>query len=137
MRAAILSIFTLALLSAVPAVAGEVTLKITDVHRNGGVLMAQLCTQEEFLKRCTLHERAAASDDEVAVTFHNVAPGTYAAAIFQDVNDNAKLDRGPFGAPSEPWGISRNARNSFGPPAFEDAKVDVTDKPLTLKIGLN
>jgi uncharacterized protein (DUF2141 family) len=66
-----------------------------------------------------------------------VPPGAYAATAFQDVNDNAKMDRGMFGAPSEPWAISRDAKGHMGPPVFDDAKVEVTDKPLTLEMDLD
>lgn len=131
-------VLALTLLCATPVVAqaGDVTLVIAHAHQDGGALYAQLCTQDEFLKRCALRNKVAAKDDKVTITFPDVPPGPYAATVFQDVNDNAKLDRGAFGAPSEPWGISRNAKNPYGPPVFDDAKVDVTDKPLTLKISL-
>lgn len=140
MRRVVLSSFLCSLLTAamVPAaMAGDVTVIVTDAEPNGRGVFVQLCTQAEFLKRCTLRDKAVAKEDKVTLVFKDVPPGTYAATAYQDINDNAKLDRGMFGAPSEPWAVSRDAKGSMGPPVFEDAKVEVTDKPLTLEMELD
>lgn len=140
MRRVVLSAFLYSLLTAamVPtAMAGDVTVIVTDAEPNGRGVFVQLCTQEEFLKRCALREKAAAKADKVTLVFKDVPPGTYAATAYQDINDNAKLDRGLFGAPSEPWAVSRDAKGRMGPPVFEDAKIDVTDQPLTLEMDLD
>ena len=52
--------------------------------------------------------------------------GEYALSIFQDVNDNGKLERNFIGIPKEPAGLSNNLRPRFGPPRFKDAKFAVT-----------
>jgi uncharacterized protein (DUF2141 family) len=47
----------------------------------------------------------------------NLNPGQYALRVFQDENDNLKLDRLLFGGPpTERYGFSNNARGTFGPP---------------------
>lgn len=130
-----LTLFTLAMAPA--SMAADVTVIVSDAEPNGRGVFVQLCTQEEFLKRCTLRDKAAAKDDTVTFVFKDVPPGAYAATAFQDVNDNAKMDRGMYGQPTEPWAISRDAKGRMGPPVFEDAKVDVTDKPLTLEMDLD
>ena len=57
-------------------------------------------------------------------TFRDVAPGTYAAAAFEDLNGNGVLDRSQNGLPLEPFGFSNNAgRRST--PRFEQAAVSV------------
>ncbi|TNE51674.1 MAG: DUF2141 domain-containing protein [Deltaproteobacteria bacterium] len=56
----------------------------------------------------------------------NLKFGTYAIASFHDANDNKKLDTGVFGIPTEAYGASRNARRTFGPPRFKDAKFRFT-----------
>jgi uncharacterized protein (DUF2141 family) len=71
-----------------------------------------------------------------AVSFSNVAPGRYAVIAFHDENDNAKLDRGVFGLPSEPYGFSNNARGFLGAPSFDAAAVAVDDADQTVTIVL-
>lgn len=51
--------------------------------------------------------------------------GEYALSIFQDVNDNGKLERNFIGIPKEPAGLSNNLRPRFGPPKYKDATFPV------------
>lgn len=52
--------------------------------------------------------------------------GEYALSIFQDVNDDGKLERNFLGIPKEPAGLSNNLRPRFGRPKYKDAKFEVT-----------
>ncbi len=49
-------------------------------------------------------------------------PGTYAVSVHHDENGNGEFDTNWMGIPREGWGASRDARGSFGPPKFEDAR---------------
>jgi uncharacterized protein (DUF2141 family) len=63
--------------------------------------------------------------------------GEYALSVFQDVNDNGKLERNFIGIPKEPAGLSNNLRPRFGPPKYRDALFSVTaDKVTEQKIEL-
>ena len=57
--------------------------------------------------------------------------GEYALSIFQDVNDDGKLERNFIGLPKEPAGLSNNLRPKFGPPKYKDAVFPVTVGALT------
>ena len=57
--------------------------------------------------------------------------GEYALSIFQDVNDDGKLERNFIGLPKEPAGLSNNLRPKFGPPKYKDAVFAVTVGTLT------
>ncbi|MFT7029261.1 MAG: hypothetical protein ACJA2C_000645 [Marinoscillum sp.] len=52
--------------------------------------------------------------------------GLYGMAVYHDVNSNGKLDMTFLGTPKEPYGFSRNAMGTFGPPSFSEAKVDTS-----------
>jgi uncharacterized protein (DUF2141 family) len=54
-----------------------------------------------------------------------------AIAVYQDENDNEKLDENMFGMPTEKYGFSNNARETFSAPSFESAKVIVKDNKKT------
>ena len=45
---------------------------------------------------------------------------------FYDKNGNGKLDTNFLGIPKEPTAMSNNAKGSFGPPKFKDAKFTLT-----------
>ena len=48
--------------------------------------------------------------------------GLYAIKVYHDENGNGKLDKNMMGAPKEQYGFSNNARDSFGPPSYEQAR---------------
>jgi len=60
-------------------------------------------------------------------TFEHLANGCYAVAIFHDENGNGCLDKNMFGAPTEAYGFSRNARGTFSAPSFEEAKIELKE----------
>ena len=67
------------------------------------------------------------------VTFTNLSPGSYAIAVYHDVNKNDKLDKNVLGMPTESYGFSNNARATFSAPSYQDAKVSCTkDKSINI-----
>lgn len=58
-----------------------------------------------------------------------------AVAIYHDENNNEQLDENMFGMPSEKYGFSNNARETFGAPSFESAKVFIkNNKKIFIEI---
>lgn len=57
--------------------------------------------------------------------------GEYALSVFQDVNDDGKLERNFIGIPKEPAGLSNNLRPKFGPPKYRDAVFTVSVGTVT------
>ena len=62
---------------------------------------------------------------QVVTAFEDVPVGPFAISVFHDKNGDRKLDTGPFGIPSEPYGFSRDARGELGPPSFDEARLDL------------
>ncbi|CCH02873.1 hypothetical protein FAES_4874 [Fibrella aestuarina BUZ 2] len=71
----------------------------------------------------------------VQATFE-VDPGTYALAIYHDVNGNDKIDKKMFGIPTEPYGFSNNVRPRMSAPSYDDCKVVVGEAGKTISIQL-
>ena len=62
--------------------------------------------------------------------------GSYAVAVYQDMNLNGIMDKNFFGAPKEPYGFSRNFKPVMSAPDFSDCSVVLEAAPLTLSIAL-
>ena len=62
--------------------------------------------------------------------------GEYALKVFHDENGNRKLDKNLFGAPTEAYGFSNNARATFGPPDFKKAAFKFDDPDMTVRISV-
>ncbi len=58
----------------------------------------------------------------VQAVFDSIPYGEYAVKVFHDENENKNLDTNFLGMPIEAYGFSNNARGSFGPADWDDAK---------------
>jgi uncharacterized protein (DUF2141 family) len=61
-------------------------------------------------------------------TFENLPDGTYAVAVWHDVNGNREIDKNILGAPKEAYGFSKNNFGTFGPPNFKDVSFQIVDR---------
>lgn len=77
-----------------------------------------------------------AATGSVAYTFKNIPPGTYGVGVYQDENDNGKLDTNFLGIPKEGYGFSNNLK-LMRKPTFEEAHFDVTTQNESIVIHLN
>jgi uncharacterized protein (DUF2141 family) len=77
-----------------------------------------------------------AEQNSTLTVFPDVPAGRYALAVYADLNDNQKLDLNLMRIPKEPYGFSRDARNAFTPPSFEQAAFEVPEGGTLQKISL-
>jgi uncharacterized protein (DUF2141 family) len=78
---------------------------------------------------------ASISNGRCTIILEDIPKGVYAIACYHDENNNGKIDTNFFGIPVEGTGASNNARGSWGPPKFKDAKFMVnSDTSQTIKI---
>ena len=76
-----------------------------------------------------------AASPRTVLVLRDVPPGRYGVGVMHDKNANGKLESNIVGVPTEPYGAIRDARGRMGPPAFEDAAVDVQgDTALTIRV---
>ena len=76
----------------------------------------------------------AAIHGKVALCIFNGLPnGVYGISGFHDENKNGKLDTNLVGYPTEEYCASRNARNTFSAPSFDDAKFKFSGGTLELE----
>jgi uncharacterized protein (DUF2141 family) len=54
-----------------------------------------------------------------------LAPGEWAVAVSQDLNNNDKLDKNLLGIPTEPFAFSNNVKPRLAAPKFEECKFTV------------
>lgn len=73
---------------------------------------------------------------EMTIIVEEVPFGQYAVSIFHDENSNKTLDSNFLKIPTEPYGFSNNARGRFGPPDFEDARINFNSNQQVFEIRL-
>jgi uncharacterized protein (DUF2141 family) len=119
------------------ALAGDLTVVIDNIKSDqGNVRIALFNNAKDFPKVFSYKELIAAKTGSVSFTFKDLPAGSYAATAFHDLNGNEKLDKNFVGKPVEPYGFSRDARGTFGPPDFEDAAIPFTEPAKTITFSV-
>jgi len=97
--------------------------------RKDGILHAGLFRRTDpFLKAGGEFLRAATNAralETAVIGWDDVPFGTYALALYLDVNRNGRADRGLLGIPLEPFGFYRHMKVLIGAPRFEDCAFQV------------
>lgn len=63
--------------------------------------------------------------DAIEVVWSGLEPGSYAVSYIHDENDDGGMNKSFLGLPLEGGGFSRNAAGTFGPPAYEEAQLEL------------
>ncbi len=71
-----------------------------------------------------------------SISIEDLAHGEYAIAVYQDKNNDNKLNTGMFGIPKEPYAFSNNFKPKFSAPKYEDCKFVYSQEKNELTIAL-
>ncbi len=93
----------------------------------GNVVIEIYNNNKDFFKKPTTTKTVKATHQNLDFSF-DISEGIYAVAVYQDINENKKLDKGWFNIPKEPYGLSNNYRPRFSAPTFNDCKFKVTQQ---------
>jgi uncharacterized protein (DUF2141 family) len=104
----------------------------TTTRNSKGVVRCGLFNRDGWLKDAFRASITKINDREALCVFHKVPKGVYGISAYHDENSNDKLDTNFVGMPTEDYCASRNARGTFGPPSFEDAKFKYAGGALRL-----
>jgi len=101
----------------------------------GSVFVAVYNDEKNFLKKAFVEKELASSNSQLEC-FFDLSKGEYAVVVYQDINDNKKLDLGLFSIPKEPTGFSNNFHPRFSKPQFKDASIELKEPSDTSIIEL-
>jgi uncharacterized protein (DUF2141 family) len=91
--------------------AQKLTVIVTDIEADKGVLMVGVCNNEkDFPDTFFRGEKVKITGETMTVTFSDLPQGVYAVAVYQDENENGKLDKTPAGIPKEKYGFSNDQK---------------------------
>ncbi|MCS0630841.1 DUF2141 domain-containing protein [Telluria mixta] len=136
-RTALLTLALAAPFAAQVTHAADLVVHVDNVKSaSGQVMVALYDNADAFLKHPVRAEKAKADKAGTTLVFHDVAPGDYGLAVFQDINDNGRMDRNLMGIPTEPIAFSNNAQGRMGPPDFAAVKLAVPAAGLDTSVTL-
>ena len=101
---------------------------VKNIKEEKGTIRVGLFTSEkDFLKAASEGKIVKAVGKEIIVVFEDLKPGDYAVSIIHDENENGELDSNIMGIPREGFAFGNNAMGTFGPPAFDKAKITLSN----------
>ena len=119
---------------------GKIVLNIDGAPNDSGKVVAALFDNPdgfpEELSRGQQRGAAAVVDGQGIIIFENVPFGNYVLAVFHDENDNGELDKNKRGIPVEALGVSNNVKLKLGPPKFDKALFEISEKKTELTVSL-
>jgi uncharacterized protein (DUF2141 family) len=129
--------FLATLTCATPSVveAATVVVDVVGVAPGHGRVFASLCAGGLDREFCPRGQVTLAQSGSIRFVFAAVPAGSYAVAVFQDVNGNGSLDRTPLGLPLEPFGFS-NQVGRLRRPTFAAAAFEVAGESVAVEVRL-
>jgi len=90
------------------AVAADLTVNISDIEQGKGHLLVALYADKKSYTngKADFASKVKAENEQETVVFENLPNGEYAIKMYQDENDNSKLDFNILGIPKEGYGFS-------------------------------
>ncbi len=118
---------------------GGVDLSVEGLRSQKGVVRICLTRNPAHFPDCNADPKAVSRTLPAAqakrLSFADLAPGSYALALFHDENRNSRLDT--FAAiPREGFGFSRNPKIRFGAPSFNQVAFPVTSAPVQVTVRM-
>ena len=118
---------------------GDLIIQVNNVKKiQGKVWIGIYDSKKNFMVR----EKAIVQGFEVSSTGILVCKvpqlpfGTYAIAVFHDLNNNGELDTSFIGIPKEPYGFSVKPRSKWRIPRFHEVKFDFKEIDQILQIRI-
>jgi len=112
------------------------TLEITGLRINSGNIHVKIYSNERDYKRDVPYISFDLKNaSEKIIHSFEIIEGDYLIAIFQDTNNNGRLDTNLFGVPTEPVGLS-NYRGGI-PGGFNKQKISINNNlnRITINVG--
>jgi len=116
---------------------GTLTVLVDGFKSDKGNATIALCNSIEGCKgdgKAFMWKRVLINSGKAEHAFKDLPFGEYAVKVYHDENGNNKLDKNLFGIPKEAYGISNNARGTFGPPDYKKALFILDKTDMTVRV---
>jgi len=114
-----------------------ITVEITDVVINGGKVYLTVFSSADNFKN-GISDFGFVLEANNATVYHELSlpNGEYVISVYQDANNNGKLDNGMFGIPKELVGISNYFGKGYPSKSFDKQKILINDSTGKITVGL-
>lgn len=130
---------TAALASAESSGVGQLTVEVDNLHHQTATVRVCIFSSAQGFPgdpSKAVSCGASTKRGDKSFLFENVRHGKIAVSAYQDVNENGRLDKGWFGIPKEPAGVSRSESGPLRRPRFGESLIEFNQSELTLRVRL-
>ncbi len=109
---------------------GTITITITNVEANSGIMRSALYDEAGFLedqKEVFTANDTIGNATVLTVVFKNVPYGEYAFACYQDTNSDWKLNGNMVGIPNEAYAFTRPPKSKWRKPKFKEVAFELNE----------
>ncbi len=104
----------------------KLTVVIRNIKYKNTIRVGVFASAKDFLKDTQTFKNYSLSVPEnqtsVSLVIDDLPEGEYAIALYQDLNEDKRLNRNFLGIPTEPFGVSNNIKPMFSPPSYNDCR---------------
>ncbi|QKZ11801.1 DUF2141 domain-containing protein [Spirosoma sp. KUDC1026] len=111
----------------------KLTVTLSGVNKRSGKVYIGLANDASSFSGQSIMQKSVdvPASGEISITFDKLKTGRYAVRVYQDLNDNQKIDMAGM-MPTEPFGFS-NVSVLMGPPDFDQSAFDLdADKSINI-----
>ncbi len=120
---------------------GKIIVEVTNVRSAKGVVLLSLFKGHTGFpskaESAVSNAKVTITGNKAVMVFNKVPHGEYAVAVMHDEDGNGKMNTNMLGIPKEGYAASRNAKGSFGPPKYEDARFKLEGAEVKLDVLIN
>jgi uncharacterized protein (DUF2141 family) len=108
--------------------------EITEFDK-GSIRLALYDSEENYMKTPFRTASASVQNKTATLVIDDIPKGIYNFSYYHDVDGNDELDKNMMGIPKEPYGFSNGEKGNFGPPSFDNSKIEISSNTtIQLKI---
>ena len=110
----------------------DLVVELQGVRNGDGIITATLCLEtDRFPSDCQRQQSTKALAGMTRLLFRDIPAGQYAVAAFHDEDEDGQIAmHAARKVPREGVAFSNDAIGAFGPPSFDDAKFDLSERTV-------
>jgi uncharacterized protein (DUF2141 family) len=118
---------------------GKLIIEVNNINNNKGKIGVSVFNSSDGFPNATNKAKYLVlgniAGNASRIEIENMPFGEYAVSIIHDENENNKLETNFLGIPNEGIGMSNDAKGTFGPPNFEQAKFKFSKNNQAIQIN--
>ncbi len=111
-------------------------LTVSNIKPQSGCVRVAIHIKDNFLQKKYYATQVIVPTTSTQKVAFYLPKGTYAAAVYQDFNNNDNLDKNMLGIPQEPYAFSKGVRPKFRAPTFDEAQFTIQDETVLMNFPL-